>query len=220
MDFIAVVGGMPSPRKVFVLLLLSMIVLSLRTQAQYAGQVTVLDSSGPWIFLCTATPPAGGGGTFYFDLPELEPDGIADPDFSNSDHCDDGCSWEWDISDGAVKGLLVTLPSSATGMGQVATVEGWPIIDNIDLKMAGTGQSHFEEGLRLLVGLGSVTMQFDQLPPQVLELVVTDLQGRFHYKGRVDTVEKQHLELPLPPGVYVIKVQMRGSSLFRKVWVH
>lgn len=220
MDFIAVVGGMPSPRKVFALLLLSILVLSVRSQAQYAGQVTVLDSSGPWVFLCTATPPAGGGGTFYFDLPDLEPDGIPDPDFSESELCDDGCSWNWDLMDGAVKGLTVILPLSATETGQVATVEGWPIIDNIDLKMPWPSPGALPDDWRIQMSEHGIKISFGGLPDQVATLRVVDLQGRAHHRQSVHTASKPTVELPLPSGVYVIVLQLCDRSLFRKVWVH
>lgn len=214
------IGGKSSLRIVFAMILLSAVIGTGACKGQITGTVTVLDSSGPWRFLCTATAQAGGGGTVFFDLPALDPDQTAEPDYSESAFCHDGCPWEWAYQDGVLEGLMVTLPSSATGSGQVAVVEGWPIIDNIDLKMPLMSLVADSSRVTVLVGTGKVTLVLSVSDGEVAEISVTDLRGILHHHLRVNASTQPHVELPLDSGVYVIAVQYRDRYHLHKVWVH
>lgn len=213
------IGGKSSLRIVFAMILLSAVIGTGACKGQITGTVTVLDSSGPWRFLCTATAQAGGGGTVFFDLPALDPDQTAEPDYSESAFCHDGCSWEWAYLDGVLEGLMVTLPSSATGSGQVAIVEGWPIIDNIDLKMPSLGAPRDSSQVEFRVGTGKVTLVFGKFAESMADISVTDLRGLVYHHLRVHASTQSVVELPLPSGVYVIAVQYGGHYILRKVWV-
>lgn len=195
-----------SPKDWFMFLVMCLAALGASLKAQLPGQVTVLDTSHtPWSFLCSVEADPSSENIFYFDLPALVYDDRAQLDFDPDGHCADGCSWDWDIVGGHIEGLFVTLPHDAEGNGNVAFVDGWPIIDNIDFRRAAP------DGMPSLDAMG-----LDVSPDLPTSILVTDLSGRVVFAQNI--VQGVLPSLPeLPHGIYVVMIQTQNRWTVRKI---
>ena len=81
---------LPSPKDLFVLLVMGLAALGAGLKAQLPGQVTVLDTtSAPWSFLCSVEADPNSENLVFFDLPPLDYDLTMEPIFDPEGHCPD-----------------------------------------------------------------------------------------------------------------------------------
>ncbi len=222
LDLMLTGSAMPSPKKWIVIALMCLAATWCRSMAQQQGQVTVLDTTSEhWKFLCTATADPTTDNEFYFDLPPLDAAQTEDPDFSDSEHCPNGCEWAWDMKNGIIHGLTVQLPAEAAGAGTVATVDGWPIIDNIDLKVGGSlfwdGQ---EKGfVKFATKHWQISLQFFGFSQSQGTIEVLTMEGKQVFRQALQTDSMREISISLSPGIYLFVVQLEGITKVKKLTV-